>query len=156
MISVKIFRPDPDTEAGSLILAQIASRVYRLAKEHDDDLVPLRRLIGRLWECDPGALALAALDAKGNVKGHVLASLEGDAAYVLQPRVDEPTEGDTIAEFVSLAEEWLTVYNSAVEKNQLALPIPGLTLLARRADPKWAKKFNFTTKYYVMFRPLGG
>ncbi len=156
MISVKIYRPEPYTSAGSYILAEIGNRVVKLAQEHGESVTPFVSMISRLWGLDPAVLALAALDGKGNVKGHALALLHEEAAYLWQPRVDEPTEGDTIGEFVTLAEEWLKVYNSAVVKEGLGVAIPGLTMLARRADPKWAKKYNFTTKHYEMFRPLGG
>lgn len=154
MLTVKIYKPEPYTEAGSFILAQIANRVIELAQQHEEPLPPLFDVLARLWKLDPGVLALAALDDKGGIKGHALAVVEGDAAYLLQPRVDEPTEGDTIGEFIALAESWLKVYNSAVLESGLGAPIPRLTLLARRSDPKWAKKYGFETKKYIMEKEL--
>lgn len=154
MISVKIYKPEPYTEAGGFILANIANRLVDIATQHSESLNSVTGIISRLWALDPGVLALAALDNQGHIKGHAIGIIEGDTAYLLQPRVDEPTEGDTIGEFVALAEDWLKVYNSAVLGPGMGIVIPGLTLLARRADPKWMKKYNFSTVKYVMFKPL--
>lgn len=154
MLAVKIYKPQPYTGAGSFILAQVANRVIELAEQHGEPLQPLYDVLSRIWKLDPGVLVLAALDKLGHIKGHALAVIEGESAYLLQPRVDEPTEGDTIGEFIALAESWLKVYNSAVLESGLGPPIPLLTLLARRADPKWAKKYGFETKKYVMEKEL--
>ncbi len=152
MISVKIVSPKPYTKAGSFILAEVANRVIDNAEEHGEDLSPLHQIIARAWVLDPGVLILAALSNKGLVKGHAVAGVSDSKAYVLQPRVDEPTENDTIGEFIALAESWLKLYNLQVLGDEGA--IPRLTLLARRADPKWAKKYGFFTKQYVMEKEL--
>ncbi len=152
MISVKIVSPKPYTKAGSFILAEVANRVVDNAEEHGEDLSPLHQIIARAWVLDPGVLILAALSDKGLVKGHAVAGISDSKAYVLQPRVDEPTENDTIGEFIALAESWLKLYNLQVLGDEGA--IPRLTLLARRADPKWAKKYGFFTKQYVMEKEL--
>ncbi len=152
MISVKIVSPKPYTKAGSFILAEVANRIVDNAEEHGEDLSPLHQTIGRAWVLDPGVLILAALSDKGLVKGHAVAGVSNGKAYVLQPRVDEPTENDTIGEFIALAESWLKLYNLQVLGDEGA--IPRLTLLARRADPKWAKKYGFFTKQYVMEKEL--
>jgi len=152
MISVKIVSPKPYTQAGSFILAEVANRVIDNAGEHGEDLSPLHQIIARAWVLDPGVLILAALSNKGLVKGHVVAGISDSKAYVLQPRVDEPTENDTIGEFIALAESWLKLYNLQVLGAEDV--IPRLTLLARRADPKWAKRYGFFTKQYVMEKEL--
>ncbi len=152
MISVKIVSPKPYTKAGSFILAEVANRIVDNAEEHGEDVTPLHQIIARAWVLDPGVLVLAALSDKGLVKGHVIAGISDSKAYVLQPRVDEPTESDTIGEFIALAESWLKLYNLQVLEQENA--IPRLTLLARRADPKWAKKYEFFTKHYVMEKEL--
>ncbi len=153
MISVKIVSPKPYTMAGGFILAVVGSRIVDNAEEHGEDLSPLHQIIARAWVLDPGVLILAALSDKGLVKGHAVAAatVEGKA-YILQPRVDEPTESDTIGEFIALAESWLKLYNLQVLGQEDA--IPRLTLLARRADPKWAKKYGFFTKQYIMEKEL--
>ncbi len=152
MISVKIVSPKPYTKAGSFILAEVANRIVDNAEEHGEDLSPLHQIIGRAWVKDPGVLILAALSNKGLVRGHALAAVSEIKAYLLQPRVDEPTESDTIGEFIALAESWLKLYNLQVLGEEGV--IPRLTLLARRADPKWAKKYGFLTKQYVMEKEL--
>ena len=152
MISVKIVSPEPYTKAGSFILAEVGNRLILNAKDHEEDLAPLYQILGRAWIKDPGVLILAALSDKGLVKGHAAAAISDTKAYILQPRVDEPTENDTIGEFIALAESWLKLYNLQVLGEEGA--IPRLTLLARRADPKWAKKYRFFTKQYVMEKEL--
>lgn len=155
MISVKIYEPKPYTSAGGFILADLSNRLMESAKQHNESEASVRNLFTRLWALDPSVLALVALDDSGHVKGHALATIEGDSAYLLQPRVDEPTEEDTIGKFISLVEYWLKVYNSAVIKQGIGIPISHLTLLARRADPKWAKKYGFETRKYLMEKELG-
>lgn len=152
MISVKIVSPKPYTKAGSFILAEVANRIVDNAEEHGEDVSPLHQIIARAWVLDPGVLILAALSGKGLVKGHAVAAVSKTKARILQPRVDEPTESDTIGDFIALAESWLKVYNLQVLGQEDA--IPRLTLLARRADPKWAKKYGFFTKHYVMEKEL--
>ena len=152
MISVKIVSPKPYTKAGSFILAEVGNRIVDNAEEHGEDVSPLHQIIARAWVLDPGVLILAALSDKGLVKGHAVAAISETKAYILQPRVDEPTENDTIGEFIALAESWLKLYNLQVLGQEDA--IPRLTLLARRADPKWAKKYGFFTKHYVMEKEL--
>ncbi len=152
MISVKIVSPKPYTMAGDLILAVVGGRIVDNAQEHGEDVSPLHQIIARAWVLDPRVLILAALSDKGLVKGHAVAAISDSKAYVLQPRVDEPTENDTIGEFIALAESWLKLYNLQVLGQEDA--IPRLTLLARRADPKWAKKYGFFTKQYVMEKEL--
>ena len=152
MISVKIVVPKPYTLAGGFILAMVGFRLVDNAHEHGEDLLPLHQIIARAWVQDPGVLILAALDDKGLVKGHAAAAVSESKAYLLQPRVDEPTENDTIGEFIARAEDWLKLYNLQGLGKEDA--IPRLTLLARRADPKWAKKYGFLTKHYVMEKEL--
>ncbi len=152
MISVKIVSPKPYTKAGSFVLAEVANRIVDNAEEHGEDLEPLHQIISRAWVLDPGVLILAALSDKGLVKGHAAAAISETKAYILQPRVDEPTETDTIGDFIALAESWLKLYNLQVLGQKDA--IPRLTLLARRADPKWAKRYGFFTKQYIMEKEL--
>ena len=152
MISVKIVSPKPYTQAGSFILAEVGNRIVDNAEEHGEDVMPLYGIISRAWNKDPGVLILAALSDKGLVKGHAVVAAVDQSVYLLQPRVDEPTENDTIGEFITLAESWLKLYNLQVLGEEGA--IPRLTLLARRADPKWAKKYGFLTKQYVMQKEL--
>ena len=152
MISVKIVSPKPYTKAGSFILAEVANRIIDNAEEHGEDLLPLYLTFARAWNKDPGVLILAALSDKGLVKGHAVVYSKDDKVFLVQPRVDEPTESDTIGEFIALAESWLKLYNLQVLGEEGV--IPRLTLLARRADPKWAKKYGFFTKQYVMEKEL--
>ena len=152
MISVKIVVPKPYTLAGGFLLAMVGLRLVDNANEHGEDLSPLHQIIARAWIKDPGVLILAALDDKGLVKGHAAAAVSESKAYLLQPRVDELTENDTIGEFIALVEDWLKLYNLQVLGKEDA--IPRLTLLARRADPKWAKKYGFFTKHYEMEKEL--
>ncbi len=152
MISVKIVSPKPYTQAGSFILAEVGNRIVDNAEEHGEDVMPLYGIISRAWSKDPGVLILAALSDKGLVKGHAVVAAVDQSVYLLQPRVDEPTESDTIGEFIALAESWLKLYNLQVLGQKDA--IPRLTLLARRADPKWAKRYGFFTKQYIMEKEL--
>ena len=158
MISLKIVRLDPYHPVLGLLVPQVAQRLLdntkQLGLEDEDSEATIHNTLSRLWSNDPTVLMLACIDSAGHVKGHAVASIEGNNAFLLQPRIDEPTDRDTIGDLIAIVDEWVKDYNKQVA--ELGRTIGGLTLIAKRSDPKWAKKYGFETKYYVMVRDLKG
>jgi len=156
MISVKILRVEPYHPQLGLLMPQIAQRlldnVKQLGGAGDSGIL---NLMSRAWAGDPTVLVLACLTDKGQIKGHAISYIDGNQAFLLQPRIDEPTDKDTTGDLIALVEQWIAEYNEAIGIDNLG-HIQGITLLAKRADPKWAKKYGFETVLYQMHRKLKG
>lgn len=150
MISVKIIQVEPYHPQLGLLMPQIAQRLMTQL----GDGPGVSALMSRIWGQDGTVLALACLNEKGQLKGHAVAYIEDNRAVLLQPRIDESTDKDTTGDLIALVEQWITEYNEAI--GQLGHHIKGITLLAKRSDPKWAKKYGFETVQYVMHRELKG
>ena len=156
MITLKTVRLDPYHPVLGLLVPEVAQRLLFRSKElgTEDSEETIYNVLSRLWQRDPTVLMLACVDSAGHVKGHAVASIEQSKAFLLQPRIDEPSDHDTIGELIGIVDNWVKEYNvSAMGAHQ---PVSDLTLIARRSDPKWAKKYGFETKYYVMVRDLKG
>ncbi len=153
MNELKIVRLDPYHPVLGLLVPQVAHRLLESVKQLDvdDSEDTIVHAMSRLWNKDPTVLVLACIDNGGHVKGHAVATIEAGNAFLLQPRIDEPTERDTIGDLIGIVEDWVKDYNK-----QVGTALHGLTLIAKRSDPKWAKKYGFETKYYVMVRELKG
>lgn len=118
----------------------------------DEQDFTITNIFSRLWRDDPTVLVLAVLeDDTGELVGYGVVSIEGNQAFLMQPRFDHPTDHDATGELLSIAETWVKDYNTAMG----AELITKLTLVARRFDPKWAKKYGFETKRYLMEKKLG-
>lgn len=152
MISVKILRVEPYHPQLGLLMPQIAQRLLDSTVVGDSGVF---NLMSRAWAGDPRILILACLNDKGQIKGHAVSYIDSDQAFLLQPRIDEPTDKDTTGDFIALVEQWIAEYNETIGKSALG-HIQGITLLAKRSDPKWAKKYGFETVLYQMHRKLKG
>jgi len=154
--NLKIVQLDPYHPVLGLLVPEVAHRLVERSKELDteDSEETIYNVLSRLWQRDPTVLMLACVDSAGKVKGHAIATIEQSKAFLLQPRIDEPSDQDTIGELISVVDNWVKEYNRAIP--QTVQPVSDLTLIARRSDPKWAKKYGFETKYYVMVRDLKG
>lgn len=149
MVEPKIVIVDPYHPVLGMFTSQIALRLIEQAGS-----TVTQGIMGRAWIQDPKVLMLAVLNEKHHIIGHAVATIDGDKAFLLQPRLDEPTTNDTTGELISLVDKWITEYNKKIEGSEVA--IDGITLVAKRSDPKWAKKYDFETVRYVMYRKLKG
>lgn len=132
-----------------MVMQRLAQDAEKLG-DNDDSVIT--GIYSRLVLRDPTVLVLAALNSKtGQLVGYTAISIEGNRAYMLQPRFDQPTEHDATGEFLSIAQRWIKDYNSLVGADLIST----LTLVARRFDAKWAKKYGFETKRYLMEKSLG-
>lgn len=135
-------------------LAHLVSQrlVEDTQKIGDEDDFTVTSLFSRLWALDPTVLVLAVLDSEsGELVGYSAASIEGNQAFMMQPRFEKPTENDATGELLTIAERWIKDYNTAMG----AELITRLTLVTRRFDPKWEKKYGFETKRYILTKKLG-
>jgi len=155
MTSLQIIALDPYHPVLGLLVPQVAQRLLESAKQmsiEGDSEETVIAALARLWAKDPTVLMLACVDTEGHVKGHAVASIEGNSAFLLQPRIDEPTDNDMTGELIHVVEQWIKDYNASVGREVVS----GVTLIAKRSDPKWAKKYDFETIRYFMFRKLKG
>lgn len=148
MTKVSIIKVDPYHRVYVLAIPQIVQKFSEVLQQLGDenDTVAVQ-FFPRLWAKDKGVLLLAALDpATGLVKGFTAAATSLDGSCIMtQPRLDEPTENDAIGEMIAGVEAWAA-----------SLGYKQLTMIARRADPKWTKQRGFTISRYVMTKDIGG
>ncbi len=147
MTTVKIIRVDPYNKVAVLTIPKIVQKFSAAALQLGDEENKISAMFfARLWGKDPGVLLLAAVDpATGDVKGFTGAAVSEDGlCLMLQPRLDEPTTNDAVKEMVEIVEDWA-----------LSLKFKKLTMISRRADPKWLKKHGFEISRYVAEKELG-
>lgn len=145
-IKVKILRIDPYHKINVLAIPEIVQKFGdALSQLGDDQGVVVTQFFSRLFARDPGVLLLAAIDPdSGRVKGFTAAATSADGCLMLQPRLDEPTQNDAVKEMVDTVEEWAE-----------SLGYTELTMIARRFDAKWNKKYDFEISRYIMVKKLG-
>jgi hypothetical protein len=146
MTKVTIVRVDPYSKTYGLIIPAIVQKFTdALSQLGDEDNTVASSFFPRLFGRDQGVLLLAAVEgATGSVKGFTAAATSADGqCLMLQPRLDEPTTNDAVAEMIELVEEWAA-----------SLGFKQLTMVARRADPKWLKKHGFEISRYIMTKEL--
>lgn len=146
MTKVKVVRVDPYHKTYGLLVPEIVQKFMdTLAQFGDETGNVAMNVFPRLFAKDPGTLLLAAVDPSvGKVKGFTAAITTPDGMCVmLQPRLDESTENDAVAEMIEHVEDWAK-----------ALGYNELTLISRRADPKWIKKHGFEVSRYIMTKSL--
>lgn len=146
-INVKVVRVDPYHKVYVLAIPEIVQKFSDvLSQLGDEEGIVSAQFFSRLWAKDKGVLLLAAIDPEtGRVKGFTAAATSADGqCLMLQPRLDEPTQNDAVKEMVEAVEEWAQ-----------SLGFTQLTMIARRFDAKWNKKFNFEISRYVMVKELG-
>lgn len=146
MTKVKIIKVDPYNKISVLTIPQIVQRFAEVMQQlGDEEGAVAANFFPRLWAKDPGVLLLAAVDpASGSVKGFTAAATSVDGqALMCQPRLDEPTENDAVKEMIDSVEDWAS-----------SLGFKQITMVARRADPKWIKKHGFEITRYVMTKEI--
>ncbi len=153
MISTRNIIIDPYHPQLGALAHMVAMRLARDAKRlGDEEDFSVYNVLSRLCAKDPTILMIASLDAiGGNLVGYCVASIENTQVFVLQPHFDEPVDGDATGEVLSIVENWAKRYNESAGVEL----ITRLTLVVRRYDPKWAKKYNFETRRYLLERKLG-
>lgn len=144
METVRILQIEPYHKIYGLLIPQLAQRLMEgLAALGDDNVLP--QFMSRLWLRDPGVLLLAAIDSAGQIKGYTAAMHQAGSNEIvfLQPRMDEPTENDAVAEMIDWIERWSNTFKAE-----------WLTLIARRVDAKWSKRFGFEVTRYILQREV--
>jgi hypothetical protein len=146
MTKVTIVRVDPYHKVYVLTIPQIVQKFSEVLQQLGDDNDNVAtQFFPRLWAKDPGVLLLAAIDpATCLVKGFTAAAVTDNTCTMTQPRLDEPTENDAVREMIEAVEVWAS-----------GLGFKQITLIARRADPKWLKKHGFEVTRYVMTKDIG-
>jgi len=142
MAALKVYRVDPRHPVIGALVHAVTQKV-----NDNGDFDGIWELVARMYRGDPGSLMLAALDSEGALQGYALASIEYPDVFLIQPRIDIPTDEDITGVFIGLVEKWVKGYNAA---NEGQPPLEEISLIARRSDPKWAKKYGFRTVKYVM------
>jgi hypothetical protein len=149
MQTVRIVQVEPYHKVYGLLTPLLAQRLSEgFAALGDEDSIVLPQFMSRLWAKDPGTLLLAAIDSTGTIKGHTAAvyqkaGTEAPQVIFIQPRLDEPTENDAVAEMIEWIERWAK-----------SLGATSLVLLARRVDAKWIKKHSFEVSRYILTREV--
>lgn len=147
MIKTKVLRIDPYHKINVLTIPEIVQKFGDvLSQLGDDQGVVATQFFSRLFAKDPGVLLLAAIDPdSGRVRGFTAAATSADGqCLMLQPRLDEPTQNDAVKEMVEAVEGWAE-----------SLGYTQLTMIARRVDSKWLKKYGFEVSRYIMTKELG-
>src|SRR3990167_4492689 len=145
MNTVRIVQIDPYHKVYGMLVPLLAQRLAEgFTALGDEDSIVLPQFMSRLWAKDPGTLLLAAIDSTGTIKGHTAAVYQEPAQVLfIQPRLDEPTENDAVAEMIEWVERWAT-----------SIGAKSLVLIARRVDAKWSKKHGFEVSRYILTREI--
>ena len=142
--TVRILQIDPYHKIYGMLVPILAQRLAESLEAVGDGTNEfLFQFMSQLWGKDPGVALVAAIDPQGNVKGHTAAQVQGTQAFFLQPRLDEPTENDAIGEMMEWVENWAK-----------GLKMTQLTLVARRLDAKWSKKYGLEVSRYILTKEL--
>ena len=148
---VKVISVDPYHKVYGLLVPMLAQRLLESVQAMGDDAnLTTTSFMSMLWAANPNALLLAAVDGSGKIKGFCAATIAGQQfdgsqgqVFMLQPRMDEPTENDAVSEMVEIVSNWAKSRN-----------INSITLVARRSDPKWLKRHGFEVQRYIMVKEL--
>lgn len=145
-MKLTITKIDPYHAILGMVIPELVKRLDESFQALGDESgVTLTGLMTRLWSRDPGILILAAVDEKGDIKGHAAAAQAPDKQIILvQPRQDEPAENDAVTEMLVEIERWAK-----------ELGAQQLTLVSRRYDSKWSKKHGFEIAQYVQTKEIG-
>lgn len=146
-MSVNIVRSiivDPYHEHYVYLLPGVIKRLKAMLEQMEEDsMTILPQFLARLVMRDRGVLLLAAVDQTGKDVGVAAASVDNGQVLILQPKLDVPSENDAVKEMMDAIESWAK--SQGVEQ---------LTLVTRRFDPKWTKKFNFEVSRYILSKDL--
>ena len=152
MISVQNVIVDPYHKQLGALAHVVSLKLAEDAKKlGDEDGFSVINTFARLWAQDPTVLVVASLDTKtGKLVGYAVASIEGNQAFLLQPRFEEPTDTDATGDLLSIVEQWVKGYNETMG----AKVVLKLVLVTRRFDTKWTKKYGFGNPRYLMEKQL--
>jgi hypothetical protein len=132
-----------------LLSAALTQRVLAFSKKYfveGDAELQTKQFMARIVIGDPGIKAAVVITPQGELVGHAIATLEGHGdkrwIYGWQLEVDGKQEG-AVEKLLALAEAW-GVENGATN----------LFMSTHRSDKAYAKKYQFTSKYTLMGRPI--
>ena len=140
---VSVVVVDPYHEVYGMLVPALIQRLLDAVEAFGDGANTVTDFMTRLHAKDKGVILLAAVTNSGKVKGYAAAGTNGPEVIMIQPRLDEPTTNDAIAEMIEVIEEW------AKKLNQKRL-----ILVSKRLDTKWSKKYNFEVARYVLTKEL--
>lgn len=144
MTPVKVIKVDPWHKVYGYLFTEVLQKVAESMHSIGDEDGATAAMFGSLVvKKDPGAIMLAAVDPTGHVKGVAAACIFGGEATIIQPRLDVPTENDAVKEMMDILEDWAD--NAGFDR---------LTLITRRIDQKWTKKFGFEVSRYILQKEL--
>ena len=144
--SVRIIRVDPYHKQYGLLVPMVAQRLLESLQALGDEAdIVGPQFLARLWAKDPGVLLLAAVDQTGQIKGFAAAMFNPHTRefLLMQPRMDIPTENYSVGEMMQFVEDWAR-----------SLQVTTLTLVAKRIDQKWQKKYGFEVVRYILQKEL--
>src|SRR5216684_5638107 len=122
---VSVVVVDPYHKVYGMLVPQLTQRLLDAVEAFGDGPNTVVEFMTRLHAKDRGAILLAAVTNSGKVKGYAAAGTNGPEVIMIQPRLDEPTANDAIAEMIEHIEEWAK-----------ALGAKRITLISKRLDPK--------------------
>ncbi len=140
---VTIIAVDPYDPNLGVLAWQLIPRLIETVEAIGDDVATVKQFMGRLFAGDPNVVLVAAVTKSGVIKGFGAAQITNEMVIMIQPRLDEPTTNDAMAEMIQLIEDW------AKSKDKTTI-----SLIARRLDTKWTKKFDFEVSRYVLVKEL--
>jgi len=141
---IHVLRLDPYNMQHAWLIPNLIPRLIDVANAIDmagAQMVP--SLLSRLYAKDPAVIVMVAVTDKGDIKGQGCAVITDGKAFILHPKMDEPSANDAVGEMLHAIEAW------AVERGA-----PVATLLTSREDPKWLKKYGYGTTQYVSTKSL--
>lgn len=146
MQTVRVIQVSPYHRIYGLLIPALAQRLHEgLASIGDETDYVLTNFMSLLWAKNPGVLLVAAVDSTGQVKGYTAALRQNESEVLfIQPRLDEPTENDAVAEMIEHVETWAKGIGAS-----------HTALVARRLDSKWSKKFGYEVARYILTKELG-
>jgi len=140
---VSVVVVDPYHKVYGMLVPALIQRLLEAVEAFGDGSNTVVEFMTRLHAGDKGAILLAAVTPAGKVKGYAAAGTNGSEVIMIQPRLDEPTSNDAIAEMIERIEEWAK-----------SLGAKRITLISKRLDPKWQKKYDFDVARYVLTKEL--
>ena len=145
MNHVRVLALDPYHKIYGMLVPILAQRLHEgLSSLGDETDYVLTNFMSMLWAKNPGVLLLAAVDAQGQVKGYTAAIRQNESEVLfIQPRLDEPIEGDPVGEMIEQVETWAK-----------SIGATHVAMVARRLDAKWGKKYGFSVSRYILTKDL--